>query len=146
MRRRALLAVGVGAALAATAAPARRSTRRARARGAAVPVSIGFDAVAPQHLDVLLGDTVTWTNDSVRTHTVTADDGAFDSGRVVPTGTYTRTFTALGDTPTTASPPVHPRRRARRPPAAQRPGAARRARTARSRMRGPRGAARRHGR
>jgi len=102
MRRRALLPVvgAVAAALAATATPARsqHALGDGGSEGAAVPVSIGFDAVAPQHLDVLLGDTVTWTNDSVRTHTVTADDGAFDSGRVVPTATYTRTFTALGDT------------------------------------------------
>ena len=99
MRRRAMLAVVAAAALAATATPARSQHAPDGGEGAAVPVSIGFDAVKPQHLDVLLGDTVTWTNDSVRTHTVTADDGAFDSGRVVPTATFTRTFTALGDTP-----------------------------------------------
>ena len=99
MRRRALLPVVVAAALAATATPARSQHAPDGGEGAAVPVSIGFDAVKPQHLNVLLGDTVTWTNDSVRTHTVTADDGAFDSGRVVPTATYSRTFTALGDTP-----------------------------------------------
>ena len=101
MRRRALLPVAVAAALAATATPARsqHAPGESGTEGAAIPVSIGFDAVKPQHLDVLLGDTVTWTNDSVRTHTVTADDGAFDSGRVIPTATYTRTFTALGDTP-----------------------------------------------
>jgi len=99
MRRRPVLAVVAAAALAATATPARSQHSPDGGEGAAVPVSIGFDAVKPQHLDVLLGDTVTWTNDSVRTHTVTADDGAFDSGRVVPTATFTRTFTALGDTP-----------------------------------------------
>jgi plastocyanin len=101
MRRRGLLAVAVAiaAALAATATPARSQHAPGESAGAAVPVSIGFDSVRPQHLDVLLGDTVTWTNDSVRTHTVTADDGAFDSGRIIPTATYARTFTALGDTP-----------------------------------------------
>ena len=99
MRRRPVLAVVAAAALAATATPARSQHSPDGGEVAAVPVSIGFDAVKPQHLDVLLGDTVTWTNDSVRTHTVTADDGAFDSGRVVPTATFTRTFTALGDTP-----------------------------------------------
>jgi len=99
MRRRPVLAVVAAAALAATATPARSQHSPDGGEVAAVPVSIGFDAVKPQHLDVLLGDTVTWTNDSVRTHTVTADNGAFDSGRVVPTATFTRTFTALGDTP-----------------------------------------------
>jgi plastocyanin len=99
MRRRVVLAVAVAAALAATATPARSQHAPGAPEGAAVPVSIGFDAVAPQHLDVLIGDTVTWTNDSVRTHTVTADDGAFDSGRIVPTATYSRTFSTLGDAP-----------------------------------------------
>jgi plastocyanin len=104
MGRRAVLVAAVVAAFAATATPARSQHAAApgggeSGGGAAIPVSIGFDAVAPQHLDVLLGDTVMWTNDSVRTHTVTADDGSFDSGRVVPSATYTRTFTALGDSP-----------------------------------------------
>jgi len=106
VRRRAVLALTL-VALAVTAAPARSQHAPApggaggagAGGGAAIPVSIGFDAVAPQHLDVLLGDTVTWTNDSVRTHTVTADDGSFDSGRVIPSTTYTRTFAALGDNP-----------------------------------------------
>jgi hypothetical protein len=62
-----------------------------------VPVSIGFDSVAPQHLDVLTGDTVHWMNDSVRAHTVTADDGTFDSGRLPSSATFVRTFTTPGD-------------------------------------------------
>jgi plastocyanin len=99
MRRRVVLAAAVVAALAATATPARSQHAVGGSEGAAVPASIGFDAVRPQHLDVLLGDSVTWSNDSVRTHTVTADDGTYDSGRIVPSATYSRTFTALGDSP-----------------------------------------------
>jgi hypothetical protein len=48
---------------------------------------------------VVRGDTVTWTNDSVRTHTVTADDRSFDSGRMIPRATFSRRFDAVGETP-----------------------------------------------
>jgi plastocyanin len=91
--------LAAGAAFAVLAAPASSQHAGEHEGGAEIPASIGFDAVAPQHLDVLAGDTVTWTNHSVRTHTVTADDGSFDSGRLVPDATYTRTFATPGDTP-----------------------------------------------
>lgn len=39
------------------------------------------------------GETITWVNDDVEYHTVTADDGSFDSGLLGPGETYTRTFT-----------------------------------------------------
>jgi hypothetical protein len=48
---------------------------------------------------VLVGDTVRWTNDSVRVHTVTADDGSFDSGRLSPDAVFSRAFTSDGDFP-----------------------------------------------
>jgi hypothetical protein len=48
---------------------------------------------------VVQGDTVHWTNDSVRVHTVTADDGSFDSGRLASGEGYSRTFATLGDAP-----------------------------------------------
>jgi plastocyanin len=101
MRRTAITTAATGLVLAlAVAAPPAVSQHPGETETAApIPVSIGFSAVAPQHLDVLPGDTVRWTNDSVRTHTVTADDGAFDSGRIVPSATFTRTFTAFGDVP-----------------------------------------------
>jgi plastocyanin len=92
----AALVVSLGAA----AAPPALSQHAAGPEAAApIDAQIGFDAVAPQHLEVLQGDTVHWTNVSVRVHTVTADDGSFDSGRITPEGTYQRTFTTLGDTP-----------------------------------------------
>jgi plastocyanin len=98
--RTAVATAGAALALALAGAPAALSQHGEEpAAGAMVPVSIGFAAVAPQHLDVLVGDTVHWTNDSVRTHTVTADDGAFDSGRIVPSEAFDRTFTAVGDVP-----------------------------------------------
>jgi hypothetical protein len=63
---------------------------------AALAVSMGFAAFAAPQVDVLPGDTVTWTNDSVRRHTVTADDDAWDSGEVVVQGTFARRFDELG--------------------------------------------------
>ena len=40
--------------------------------GTGPAVSIGFDTYTPPLTDVLTGDTVTWTNNSVRAHTVVA--------------------------------------------------------------------------
>jgi plastocyanin len=99
MRRAAIVALGATLAVVVATAPALGQHGADHGPAAPIPVSIGFSAVAPQHLDVLIGDTVTWTNASVRTHTVTADDGAFDSGRLVPDSTYTHTFAAAGDAP-----------------------------------------------
>jgi plastocyanin len=60
-------------------------------------VAIGFDSVRPARLDVLAGDIVRWTNGSARTHTVTADDDSFDSGRMGSSATYVRRFGAVGE-------------------------------------------------
>ena len=43
-------------------------------------VSIVDFAFQPASIEVPAGSTVTWTNTGAATHTVTADDGAFDSG------------------------------------------------------------------
>ncbi len=71
-------------------APAARSVQRA---------TIGFAAFAPARLQAVTGDTVRWTNDSARAHTVTADDGSFDSGRLTTSQTFKRSFGALGEAP-----------------------------------------------
>ncbi|HVL31645.1 MAG TPA: hypothetical protein VM299_05370 [Solirubrobacteraceae bacterium] len=71
------------------AAPA-RPTHRA---------TIGFDAVTPARLDVVAGEGVTWTNESARAHTVTADDGSFDSGRMATSQTFAHVFRATGEVP-----------------------------------------------
>jgi plastocyanin len=96
MRRAAVIvAVTIGLVGAAPAS----SQHGAEAPAESVPVSIGFNAVSPQRIDVVRGDTVRWRNDSVRTHTVTADDGSFDSGRVVPAGTFAHAFPIVGEAP-----------------------------------------------
>jgi plastocyanin len=51
---------------------------------------------APGREVVLIGDTVTWRNADSSSHTVTADDGAFDSGSFGPGATFSRSFQAAG--------------------------------------------------
>jgi plastocyanin len=67
--------------------------------GVSNSVRIGFGAVRPARLDVVTGDSVTWTNDSARVHTVTADDDSFDSGRLSSSQTYPHRFRASGEAP-----------------------------------------------
>jgi plastocyanin len=100
MRRPAVVVIaGLALALGVLAAPASSQHGGHAGGGPAIGASIGFDRVTPQHLDVLVGDAVTWMNDSVRTHTVTADDASFDSGRLGPSETFTRAFPAPGQLP-----------------------------------------------
>jgi hypothetical protein len=47
-------------------------------------------------VEALAGDTVMWMNQSARPHTVTANDGSFDSGRIVVSGSYERRYTSAG--------------------------------------------------
>ena len=60
-------------------------------------VSIEFSDYRPDQLDILPGETVHWTNVSVRTHTVTSDTGLFDSGDLGPgTGQFSFAFSQPG--------------------------------------------------
>jgi plastocyanin len=40
--------------------------------------------------------TVTWTNEDTARHTITADDGSFDSGSIGSGATYQQTFATAG--------------------------------------------------
>jgi plastocyanin len=53
---------------------------------------------SPDPVTVVIGvnNTVTWVNNDTAPHTVTANDGSFDSGNIAPTGTFTFTFTTPG--------------------------------------------------
>jgi plastocyanin len=59
-------------------------------------VSILAAAYGTVKIDVLTGDTVTWHNDSVRAHTVSADDGSFASDRLAAAGMFSHRFDAPG--------------------------------------------------
>ena len=76
------------------------------AAAATLPVTVEFQAFAPGSLDALPGDTVTWTNNSGRRHTVTADGGEFDSGDLFDGAHFTQTFTTPGAYPYHCT--VHP--------------------------------------
>lgn len=62
-------------------------------------VNILFSDYRPSKLDVLPGETVTWTNVSLRTHTVTSDSGLFDSGEVAGGDTFASRFDTVGTYP-----------------------------------------------
>lgn len=59
-------------------------------------VNIEFSDYRPSQLDVLPGETVSWTNVSQRTHTVTSDTGLFNSGSVGPNGHFASRFDEVG--------------------------------------------------
>lgn len=52
-------------------------------------VTISELSFRPAQLRVAPGDTVTWTNDDLVPHTVTAVDGRWDSGEIPPGGAFT---------------------------------------------------------
>ncbi|MEA2250541.1 MAG: hypothetical protein QOJ82_712 [Solirubrobacteraceae bacterium] len=92
MRR---LALAVVTALAALGGPAAAAMNDAMGPH----VSIGFDAYAPAQIDVLAGDTVTWSNDSVRMHTVSAQDGSWSSATLVGGDAFSFRFDTPGAVP-----------------------------------------------
>jgi plastocyanin len=86
--RRAVLALALAGVLVA-----------AMPSAAALPVAhvyIQFAAYGPDQLDVLPGQRVLWTNVSTRTHTVTSDDGFFDSGDVESNSHFSFQFNTPG--------------------------------------------------
>lgn len=89
-RARVVVVLGAVAAAALAGAPV---------AGADQAVSVQFAAFAPTPLDVLPGETVTWSNVSERAHTVTSDEGAFDSGQVAPGASFAQRFDGLGAHP-----------------------------------------------
>lgn len=44
-----------------------------------------------------IGETITWVNDDETSHTVTADDGSFDSGTLGPGETFSHSFSTAGE-------------------------------------------------
>jgi plastocyanin len=60
--------------------------------------SVGIVDVAfePSEVEITVGDVVTWTNTASRTHTVTADDGTFDSGELGAGDPFANVFETAG--------------------------------------------------
>jgi plastocyanin len=81
----ALAIVGAIAALSSMAAPP-------PTRAAQHAIQIADSAFSPATLTVTAGDTVTWTNGDGRPHTVTSNDGAFDSGNLDVGQAFSFTF------------------------------------------------------
>jgi plastocyanin len=83
----ATVAVALAAAVATTAAT---SNQPASAAHQVVIKGFVYD---PELLTVQVGDTVTWTNRDIVPHTVTAEDGSWDSGEIAPGATWSMTVT-----------------------------------------------------
>lgn len=100
-RRQVLSTVGKGVAAGAGAALVARplglidNQRTASAQGSASVAIVDF-AFNPGAVTVDMGATVTWTNQGPSPHTVTADDGSFDSGQLDAGASFSHTFTAAG--------------------------------------------------
>src|SRR5947207_5162558 len=84
---RNLVILGLTAAAGLAVPPAAAS-----AAAAPTAATISNFSFSPDPLTIPVGATVQWTNDDNVTHTVTADDGSFDSGPKGAHGTFTHTF------------------------------------------------------
>jgi plastocyanin len=79
--------------------PARLLGRTPRPAAAAQPAGAAAASVrmagtrfSPARLSIAAGQIVEWTNDDVRMHTVTAADGSWDSGELLPGAVWRRRF------------------------------------------------------
>jgi plastocyanin len=68
------------------------STSAASSTASASSVSMAGRAFSPGTVTIAAGGSVTFRNDDDRAHTITADDGTFDSGPIGEGGTWKRTF------------------------------------------------------
>ena len=84
--KRILLTLGV-LALVALGGPARAQD---------ASVSAVDNEFVPRNIEVSSGSTVTWTNDGDVPHTVTADNGSFESGNLDPGDSFETEFTQPG--------------------------------------------------
>ncbi|MBI2610766.1 cupredoxin domain-containing protein [Candidatus Kaiserbacteria bacterium] len=66
---------------------------------AQVNVGMGANYFTSPNITIQVGDTITWTNTDSVSHTVTSDNGFFDSGTMAPGTVFSRTFTAPGTYP-----------------------------------------------
>ena len=59
-------------------------------------ITIERNAFTPADVTVMQGGSLLWVNGDNQVHTVTADDGSFDSGDIQAGGSFSFTFTAIG--------------------------------------------------
>jgi len=85
-------ASAVGSSTPASSAPA----ASLGAGGGGNAVTIANFSFGPSTVEVPVGTTVTWTNTDSTNHTVTADDGSFDSKAISSSQTFTQTFSTAG--------------------------------------------------
>jgi plastocyanin len=76
-----------------TSAPAATSGGSSSSAEAAKIAGFAFE---PDSIKVSAGQKITWTNDDSTAHTVTADDGSFDSGSLADGKSFTFTFAKAG--------------------------------------------------
>jgi plastocyanin len=86
----------VGALGAALALALLAPISSASAQDAGPAVEMSNVKFSPTVIHVPAGGSVTWTNSDPVAHTVTADDGSFDSGLIDPSGTVSIEFDTPG--------------------------------------------------
>jgi plastocyanin len=59
-------------------------------------VSVQDNLFVPKQAEIVAGDSLTWSHDGAVEHTITADDGSFDSGIINPGDTFAFTFDSSG--------------------------------------------------
>lgn len=85
---------GLGAALSLAGLP---GLVRAHEGTHEVEVGIARFAFDPARVEVLVGDSITWTNADIAPHTATAEDGAWDTGTLERGGRGRITFVEPGE-------------------------------------------------
>ena len=80
----------------ATAAPAETSAPATDAPATGGTAEIKGFAFDPNPVEIVAGQTVSWTNADGAAHTVTADDGSFDSGRLPNGQSFSQVFATQG--------------------------------------------------
>jgi plastocyanin len=96
MRRSVLAIAAVTLALGAATASAQMAQAGHDMGASPADVSMSVSAYAPTDVQVLVGDTVRWKNDSIRAHTVSADDGSWSSAQIPSSDSYAHRFDAPG--------------------------------------------------
>src|SRR5581483_5505374 len=64
--------------------------------GNAANVVVGDNSFMPSKITIVRGTKVVWKSQSTAAHTVTADDGSFNSKTLPPDGTFSQTFASAG--------------------------------------------------